>query len=77
MSFEQQLLTERRITRWQLQEIRKMFDMTDADGSGEVSPSDLGVMLQKICKGRRLLLFFRNTDRIPRLVGRVKENRLC
>jgi len=49
--YEQQLLGESRILRWQLQEIRRMFDMADADNTGELSPTDIGFLLQRICKG--------------------------
>ena len=53
-SYEQQLIAEKRIARWQLQEIRRMFDMADADNSGELSPADIGLMLQRVCKGKEL-----------------------
>ncbi len=48
---EQQLLGDKRLARWQVQEIRRMFDMADADGSGELSPGDVALLLQRICKG--------------------------
>ncbi len=52
MSLVDRILAEGRMTMKEIDEIRRMFNVIDTDGSGELSPQEIGVLMQKICKGR-------------------------
>jgi len=48
---EATLISEKRITTWQLQEIKRLFEMIDIGRTGELTMNDIGFMMQKVCKG--------------------------
>jgi len=48
---EERLISEKRVTRWQLQEIQKLFEIMNVDKTGELSLNDIGFMMQHISKG--------------------------
>ena len=48
---EMKLLSEKRIARWQLQEIQKVFDIINVDKSGEVTINDLALLIHVTGRG--------------------------
>lgn len=48
---ESTLISEKRLTTWQVQEIKRVFGMMDVEKTGELTVNDIGFMMQRACKG--------------------------
>jgi Ca2+-binding EF-hand superfamily protein len=50
-SIEGKILSEGKINKKEIDEIKRMFQVIDSDASGELSLEEMANLMQRICKG--------------------------
>jgi Ca2+-binding EF-hand superfamily protein len=54
---EERIIAEGKLSREHIDEIRRMFNVIDTDGSGEISSEEIGQIMKRLGKGKHFIFF--------------------